>query len=83
MDEFEELAPSTRKLLKKLINDYNSSLEPARRFFRVEDGPAYIYNLFRGKYTFSAKQYKEIYRYILKRSNQESQNSLINRTKIE
>ena len=71
MDEFLELEPSTRKLLKKLVNDYCSQLEPKRRFFRLEDAPGYIYNLFQGKYTFSAKQYKEIYRYIIKRSKEE------------
>lgn len=46
MDEFLELEPSTRKLLKKLVNDYCSQLEPERRFFRLEDALSYIYNLF-------------------------------------
>lgn len=64
----DELTPDTRKLLKQLIEDYNSQLEPARRVFRVKDGASYIYNLFRStKYRFSSKQYNELYFYIQKR----------------
>lgn len=60
-----ELTPKAQKLLDKLIADYCSRLGPDDyKGYQQADRSAYIYNLFRGKYDFSAVIFKELYDYL-------------------
>lgn len=51
---------TVEKLLDKLVQDYGSGLLPEERFFKKEDIPAYVYNLFIGNYVFSYEDFKEL-----------------------
>lgn len=57
------LSAKTQELLDKLISDYLSALE-IKRPITCKDVSALIYNLFRGKYDFSAKMYNELFMYL-------------------
>lgn len=48
-------------LLNKLILDLRSKLPPEERVYNKKDNASLIYNLFRGEYQFSYKQYKEVH----------------------
>ena len=48
-------------LLNKLILDLKSKLPPEERIFNEKDKASLIYNLFRGNYDFSYKQYTEVF----------------------
>ena len=48
-------------LLNKLILDLKSKLPPEERVYENKDNASLIYNLFRGEYDFSYKQYKEVF----------------------
>jgi len=52
-------------LLDKLVKDYSDKLGPNDcHCFKPEDSAALIYNLFRGNYEFSAKEFKELFNYL-------------------
>ena len=60
-----ELNPKAQKLLDELISDYNNRLGPDDyKGYQQDDRSAYIYNLFRGKYAFSAVLFRELYDYL-------------------
>lgn len=83
MSDYKNLSPDSKKLLKKLVEDYNSTLEPARRLFNAKDGSSYLYNLFvSNKYKFSARQYNEIYHYIQEKRIEEKLADLIKNSDI-
>lgn len=50
----------SKELLQKLISDYKSGLLPEERIYSPGDGPALIYNLTNGNYSYSFKQMKEL-----------------------
>jgi len=60
------LSPRAQKLLNQLVEDYSSTLPPAERVLKVEARASYIYNLFRGNYSFSGKDYNEVFEYLCK-----------------
>jgi len=55
------LSAGASELLNKLILDLKSTLPPEERVYNKKDNASLIYNLFRGNYDFSYKQYKEVY----------------------
>lgn len=55
------LSAGASELLKKLVLDFKSKLPPEERIYNKKDNASLIYNLFRGNYEFSYKQYKEVY----------------------
>lgn len=57
------LTKGTKQLLDQLVNDYGSGLPSNERIFEIKSIPAYIYNLFRGQYEFSYKQFQELLDY--------------------
>lgn len=60
-----ELSPKAKKILDKLIYDYNNRLGPDDyKGYHQNDRSAYIYNLFRGNYDFSAVIFRELYDYL-------------------
>lgn len=60
----EWLSEGAAKLLRKLVDDYTSTLpESSKGFISKDDQAAIIYNLFNGKHQFSYRQYKEIYKF--------------------
>lgn len=59
------LTKNSEILLNKLIDDYYTSKDNKK--LNYNDSPAYIYNLFIGKYNFSFNQFKEIYEYLNKK----------------
>jgi hypothetical protein len=59
------LSKGAQKLLDQLVEDYGGGLPADERKFDIKDGPKYIYNLFRGSYEFSYKQYEELYNYLI------------------
>ena len=55
------LSAGASELLNKLVLDLKSKLPPEERIYNKKDNASLIYNLFRGNYKFSYKQYKEVY----------------------
>lgn len=55
------LPAGASELLNKLVLDLKSKLPPEERVYNKKDNASLIYNLFRGNYEFSYKQYKEVY----------------------
>ena len=55
------LSAGASELLNKLVLDLKSKLPPEERIYNKKDNASLIYNLFRGNYDFSYKQYKEVY----------------------
>ena len=55
------LSAGASELLNKLILDLKSKLPPEERIYNKKDNASLIYNLFRGNYDFSYKQYKEVF----------------------
>lgn len=55
------LSAGASELLNKLVLDLKSKLPPEERIYNKKDNASLIYNLFRGNYEFSYKQYKEVY----------------------
>lgn len=55
---------------QKLVDDFTSKSFPKRKGkYFPDDGSSLVYNLFRGNYKFSAKQYKEIFNHITSTNN--------------
>ena len=63
------LSYESYNLLEKLILDLYIKLPPEKRIYNKKDNPTLIYNLFTGNYSFSYKQYKEIYNALLNLEN--------------
>lgn len=57
------LTKGTKQLLDQLVNDYASGVPKDERKFNINCIPAYIYNLFKGQYEFSYKQFQELLAY--------------------
>lgn len=57
----DKLSSGAYDLLNRLVLDYKSILPPEARVYHPKDNASLIYNLFKGKYNFSYKQYKELY----------------------
>lgn len=55
------LSAGASEFLNKLMLDFKSKLPPEERIYNKKDNASLIYNLFRGNYEFSYKQYKEVY----------------------
>ena len=55
------LSAGASELLNKLVLDLKSKLPPEERVYNKKDNASLIYNLFKGNYEFSYKQYKEVY----------------------
>ena len=55
------LSAGASELLNKLVLDLKSKLPPEERVYNKKDNATLIYNLFKGNYSFSYKQYKEVY----------------------
>lgn len=55
------LSADAYELLNKMILDLKSKLPPEEQVYNKKDNVSLIYNMFRGNYEFSYKQYKDVY----------------------
>jgi len=58
------LGAGARKLFNKLVYDLKSKLPEKERVYDKSDNASLIYNLFNGGYSYSYKQYKEVFDYL-------------------
>lgn len=60
------LSESSYNLLNKVMEDLYSKVIPSRRIYKREDNSLIIYNLLKGNYACSGRQYKEIFETLTK-----------------
>jgi hypothetical protein len=64
------MTENSKKLLDRLVDDYSKTLPKEQRKFDKKNGSSYIYNLFRGKYNFSYKEFREIFNFLIQQNNE-------------